>query len=159
VGKTLAILGTFFPGYSVSWPGAWIGLLWGAVFGAISGWIMYATYASTLRHRIERQLATPKGAESLRVPTFVISGNALGIGLGLVTALQEFTLTNWLVARGTAAESTNAALLGGVLPGYTVSFVGSLIGALEVFALTYLGAISLAFLYNRMARRRRAIDR
>jgi hypothetical protein len=159
VGKTLRVLSTFFPGYSVSWAGAWVGMLWGAVFGAITGWVMYSTYAGTLRHRIERQLATPKGTESLRAPTFVLAGNSLGIGVGTVIALQELLLTNWLVLRGTAEQSSHAALLGAFLPGYTVSFVGSLIGAIEVFALAYLCAAIVAFLYNRMARRRRAIDR
>ena len=159
IGKTLAILSTFFPGYSVTWGGAWIGLLWGGIFGAISGWIMYATYARTLRHRIERQLGTPKGTESLRAPTFVMFGNALGVGLGATTALLQFAMTNWLVLRGSAEQSTNAALLGAFIPGYTVSFIGSLIGLVEVFILTYLCAALVAFLYNRMARRRRAIDR
>jgi hypothetical protein len=159
IGKNLAILSTFFPGYSVTWSGAWIGLLWGAIFGAISGWIMYATYASSLQPRIERQLATQRGTESLRAPTFVISGNALGIGLGTTVALLQFAMTNWLVLRGTADQSYNAALLSAFLPGYSVSFIGSLVGLIEVFIFTYLCAALVAFLYNRMARRRRAIDR
>ena len=64
----------------------------------------------------------------------MFSGNALGIGLGALMALQLFVTTNWLVLRGTAPYSKNAALLSQYLPGYTVSFAGSLVGALELFA-------------------------
>ena len=37
VGTHLSLLSVFFPGYSVTWSGAWIGLLWGFVCGALSG--------------------------------------------------------------------------------------------------------------------------
>ncbi|NNE44123.1 MAG: hypothetical protein HKN12_07930, partial [Gemmatimonadetes bacterium] len=37
VGKTLGLLGNYFPGYSVTWPGAFVGLLWGLVFGSVVG--------------------------------------------------------------------------------------------------------------------------
>ncbi len=38
VGPNLALLGQFFLDYSVTWPGAFIGLLWGFVAGFILGW-------------------------------------------------------------------------------------------------------------------------
>ncbi len=44
VGKTLNLLGHFFIGYSVSWPGAFVGLLYGAVTGAIIGWCIGIVY-------------------------------------------------------------------------------------------------------------------
>jgi hypothetical protein len=159
IGRHLALLGTFLPGYSVTWIGAWIGFVWGAVFGAISGALLYATYASTLRQRIARVLESSAKVDSLRPPTFVFAGHSLGIGLGAMVALQEFLLTNWLVVRGTASSSENAALLSNYIPGYTVSFLGSIIAAVQLFVLIYLCAQLLAFLYNRLARRRRAIDR
>ena len=48
VGAHLSLLSVFFPGYSVSWSGAWIGLLWGFVYGALSGIVLYWSYARTL---------------------------------------------------------------------------------------------------------------
>jgi hypothetical protein len=43
VGPHLALLGQFFPGYTVTWPGAFVGFAWaalaGAVTGAAVGWI------------------------------------------------------------------------------------------------------------------------
>ncbi len=44
VGKTLNLLGHFFIGYSVSWPGAFVGLLYGAVTGGIVGWCIGMVY-------------------------------------------------------------------------------------------------------------------
>ena len=73
-------------------------------------------------------------------------------------ALQLLLTTNWLVARGTASESTNAALLSQYLPGYTVSFPGSIVGAVELFAVAFVGSHVLAGIYNTVARRRATRD-
>lgn len=37
VGKHLNLLGHYFPGYAVTWPGSLLGLLYGAIVGAIVG--------------------------------------------------------------------------------------------------------------------------
>ncbi len=44
VGPTLGLLGNYFPGYSVTWPGAIIGFLYGAVVGGAVGWSMARVY-------------------------------------------------------------------------------------------------------------------
>jgi len=155
VGLHLSLLSVFLPGYSVTWGGAWIGLAWGVFFGALSGAILYWSYASTLRERLTvRLLDVRDGANELTPPTFLMSGNALGIALGVLLALQLFLTTNWLVVRGTAADSPNAALLGQYLPGYTVSFAGSLIGAIELFTVAFVLSHVLAAIYNFVARQR-----
>jgi len=38
VGPTLALLGQFFFGYTVTFPGAFVGLLWGFMTGFLLGW-------------------------------------------------------------------------------------------------------------------------
>ena len=38
VGLHLGLLNNFFPGYSVTWPGAFVGFFYGALSGAIIGW-------------------------------------------------------------------------------------------------------------------------
>jgi hypothetical protein len=38
VGPNLALLGQYFFGYSVTWPGAFVGLLWGFALGFVLGW-------------------------------------------------------------------------------------------------------------------------
>jgi len=154
VGKNLSLLSVFFPGYSVTWTGAWIGLLWGVICGALSGTVLYWSYARTLRERISGQLLDSTDASTAAPPTFLFSGNALGIGLGSLMALQLLVTTNWLVVRGTARYSSNAALLSQYLPGYTVSFLGSIIGAIELFAVAFVVSHVLAGIYNAVARMR-----
>ena len=155
VGVHLSLLSVFLPGYSVTWRGAWIGLAWGLFFGGLSGAILYWSYAGTLRERLGSQLLNVRDATNeLTPPTFLMSGNALGIALGALIALQLFLTTNWLVVRGTAEQSPNAGLLGQYLPGYTVSFEGSLIGAAELFAVAFVLSHVLAAIYNVVARAR-----
>ena len=158
VGAHLSLLSVFFPGYSVSWSGAWIGLLWGFVYGALSGIVLYWSYARTLHERLCELLVDSTADSRLTPPIFLFSGNALGIGLGTLMALQLLLTTNWLVARGTASESNNAALLSQYLPGYTVSFPGSIVGAVELFAVAFVGSHVLAGIYNTVARRRATRD-
>ncbi len=38
-GPTLGLLGEYFLGYTVSWKGAPIGLVWGGVLGYVAGWL------------------------------------------------------------------------------------------------------------------------
>ena len=44
VGLHLELLNNFFPGYSVTWPGAIIGFFYGALSGAIVGWSVAWVY-------------------------------------------------------------------------------------------------------------------
>jgi len=154
VGLHLSLLSVFFPGYNVSWSGAWIGLLWGFACGALSGTVLYWSYARTLRERLGSRLLDAPAASGLTPPTFLFSGNALGVGLGALMALQLLVTTNWLVVRGTAPYSSNAALLSQYLPGYTVSVSGSIVGAIELFAAAFVASHVLAGIYNAVARMR-----
>jgi hypothetical protein len=155
VGLHLSLLSVFLPGYSVTWHGAWVGLAWGAFFGGLSGALLYWSYGGTLRERLTGRLVDARDANTeLTPPTFLISGNALGIALGALLALHLMVSTSWLVVRGTAAQSPNAALLGQYLPGYTVSLTGGLIGAAELFAVMFVLSHVLAAIYNLIARAR-----
>jgi hypothetical protein len=51
VGPHLSLLNQFFPGYSVTWPGAFIGLLYGAVSGAVVAFCIAWIYNLVLRVR------------------------------------------------------------------------------------------------------------
>jgi hypothetical protein len=154
VGLHLSLLSVFFPGYSVTWTGAWIGLAWGFVSGALAGTVLYWSYARTLRERLGTPVIESSANGNLAPPTLLFSGNALGLGMGLLMALPLIAMTSWLVVRGTAAYSYNAALLSQYLPGYKVSFAGSLIGAIELFAVAFVASRLLAGIYNAVARRR-----
>ena len=154
VGMHLGLLGVFLPGYSVTWGGAWVGLVWGLLIGTASGALIYWTYARGLRAGHAGQIMEAAANEGLRPPVMLLSGGALGIGLGALGALQLLLATNWLVVRGTAANSQNAALLGQYLPGYTVSVPGSFIGAAQVFVIAFVASMLVAAVYNRIVRLR-----
>ncbi len=44
VGKHLALLSAYFPGYSVTWAGAFVGFAYGGLVGSAIGWIGAAVY-------------------------------------------------------------------------------------------------------------------
>jgi hypothetical protein len=44
VGAHLQLLGHYFPGYSVTWPGSLIGLFYGALVGGVVGWSIGTIY-------------------------------------------------------------------------------------------------------------------
>jgi uncharacterized MAPEG superfamily protein len=50
VGATLGLLSNYFPGYSVTWPGAIVGLAYGALTGALAGGAMAWIY-NRIAHR------------------------------------------------------------------------------------------------------------
>ena len=41
--QSVSLLGEYFGGYSVSWPGAFIGLAWGCFVGFVMGWFIAYT--------------------------------------------------------------------------------------------------------------------
>lgn len=51
VGAHLSLLGQFFPGYRVTWPGAFLGLLYGLVVGFGAGWLIGWVYNAVASRR------------------------------------------------------------------------------------------------------------
>ncbi len=54
VGPTLSLLNNYFPGYSVSWPGAFVGLLYGVAVGGVGGFILAYVYNLVVEARLPR---------------------------------------------------------------------------------------------------------
>lgn len=52
VGQHLGLLSNYLPGYSVTWPGAVLGLLYGVLLGGAAGWVTAWIYNRivALRH-------------------------------------------------------------------------------------------------------------
>lgn len=74
---------------------------------------------------------------------------ALGLASGIVWGVGLALITLWAGYRGHGAVLVK---LGGYLPGYAVSPAGAMVGALWGFADAFLGAVALAWLYNRFAK-------
>lgn len=147
-GHYLNLLGVFLPGYDVSHTGAWIGMFWGAVIGALLAAMFYRIYARTIPKLVQEYLRDGTDSDDLLSVSLRFDGNYLGLALGSIVSVGLIVTTNWLVLRGTADESVHAQLLVNYLPGYSVSTVGSLIGALELFVITYLLSRLFSWVYN-----------
>ena len=151
-GYFLNLLGVFLPGYSVSPGGAWVGLAWGAALGAFSSAAIYRIYARSIRQQVADYMAGDISEQAIEYAVLKVHGHSIGLALGSIAALGLLVTTNWLVVRGTAGESIHAQLLSHYLPGYTVSASGSVVGAMDIFVITYLLCALLGAIYNRLVR-------
>jgi hypothetical protein len=151
----VALIGVFLPGYGADWPGALLGLFWGFMFGALLGVVIYRINARNVLEKIDDLVIAERGSNGFPRAVLRLDGHSLGLAIGAAGALGLFTTTNMLVARGTAAQSVHARLLSEVLPGYTVSVIGSIVGAIELFAVLYVFCRAFVFIYNWVAGRRR----
>jgi hypothetical protein len=151
-GNYLGLLGIFFPGYSVSSGGAWVGAFWAFVYFGTCSSLSYRLYGRVLGTRVADSLLSTVPTENpvLKPSVLRLHGFSLGLAMGAIAALGLFSSTAWLVVRGTADESVNAALFSNYIPGYSVSILGGLWGAIELFVLVFVGSLLLAAVYNKI---------
>ena len=152
-GGYLGLLSVFLPGYSPTTPlGALLGAFWAFVFAGAGGSFTYWWYGRLLGKKIAEGVnAADEGSNPILKPAMLkLFGVPLGIAIGSAIGGALFLSTSWLVVRGTADSSINAALLANYLPGYTVSIVGGLIGAMELFFIVFVNCVALAFIYNKV---------
>lgn len=86
-----------------------------------------------------------------------INTKAWGVAFGLLLGGGLFVATNVLVLKGGEIVGPHLGLLGVYLPGYSVSFVGSLIGFVYMFVIGYGMGRIVGSVYNAIAHRR--VDR
>jgi hypothetical protein len=86
--------------------------------------------------------------EILKHAVLRLNGQVVGIVLGSIAALVIFVATNWLVIKGGDVVGPHLGLLGQFFIGYSVTFFGSLIGALYGLVIGYLGGLLVGWVYN-----------
>ena len=79
-----------------------------------------------------------------------LNGRAWGITAGMLLGLGLFIATNILVLKGGPNVGQHLNLLGVFFPGYSVTFVGSLIGFVYAFVVGYAVGRLIGAVYNRM---------
>ena len=73
-----------------------------------------------------------------------------GLACGVLFGLGLFIATNVLVIKGGAVVGPHLGLLGIFFPGYSVTFVGSLIGFVYAFVVGYGFGRTVSVVYNRL---------
>jgi len=90
------------------------------------------------------------------IETRLLRVNALSFGIvaGLVAGLGLFVATNWLVLKGGGSHEVgpHLSLLAQYFLGYSVTFVGSLVGFVWAFACGLVVGYAGSWLYNAVAR-------
>ena len=88
--------------------------------------------------------------ETLQQALLRLNARAWGIGMGLLLGVSLFLATNILVVRGGETVGQHLQLLAIYFPGYSVTFVGSLIGFVYAFVTGYALGRLIGSLYNRL---------
>jgi uncharacterized membrane protein YdjX (TVP38/TMEM64 family) len=78
-----------------------------------------------------------------------------GIAFGLLFAVALLAATNILIFKGGPVIGPHLGLLRWYFPGYSVTFTGSLIGAVYAFVVGYGVGRAIATIYNRLTKRLR----
>ena len=79
-----------------------------------------------------------------------VNEKAWAIAIGLVLAIGLFVATNVLVLKAGSNAGFHLRLLSAYFPGYTVTFVGSLIGFVYAFVVGYCLTRAVITLYYRL---------
>jgi len=79
-----------------------------------------------------------------------LNARAWGIAVGLLLGLGLFLATNVLVIRGGENVGQHLTLLSQYFPGYSVTFIGSIIGFIYLFVLGYVLGRLIGTVYNRL---------
>ncbi len=154
-GLLVALLGVFLPGYGRSVPGALFGALWGFAIGGSLGALVYRLNTLHVLDALDGLVIAERTRGDFPRAVLRLHAPSLGLAIGATGAIGLVITTNLLVLRGTATESVHARLLSEVLPGYAVTPLGSVVGALELFAVLYVFCALFVAIYNGVARRRR----
>lgn len=92
-------------------------------------------------------------AQAIRRIVMRASEQGWGIAVGLLFGVGLFLATVALVIQGGPNPGPHLGLLGIYFPGYTVTWLGSLIGFVYAFVVGYAIGRTVATIYNRLIRR------
>ena len=150
----MELLAQYFPGYSVSVAGSFVGAFWAFLFGlvlATPGGLFYYRY--TLTRSVGQVRSDPHGQrDSLGETVIRIDLVSFSVAIGLTCGVAIFAASALLLLNHVPGEplGPHLSLLGEILPGYSVSWGGSLIGFGYFSLIGGLCAICVGSLYNWM---------
>lgn len=144
-GHTLRALGYAFPGYSVSFGGAFAGLFWASVLGfAMSLLPAWIYYRGVLLHIAIWRGRTTHPAR-IHTPYFAVA-------FGLLCGFALLVSTLFLIVKHRPGEplGPHLGLLSQYLPGYSITVVGSLVGFAYFLVIGTVFFSGIAWIYNRL---------
>lgn len=151
----LALLGQYFPGYTVSFGGSFIGGFWAFLFGLVLTTPAGLFYYRRTLNRAAAQTYNNSDhlEESLGETIARIDLVDFPVAAGLTCGVAILTATAMLLITHTAGEplAPHLALLGEILPGFSVSWGGSLVGFAYLSVIGGLVAACVGWVYNRIA--------
>jgi len=90
--------------------------------------------------------------EQLAKAVVKLNAKLLGIVFGMLLGIGMFLATNFLVLKGGENVGQHLVLLSQFFPGYSVTFLGSLVGFAYAFAVGLVIGSVLGAVYNKVAR-------
>jgi hypothetical protein len=93
---------------------------------------------------------TPQEEQALRKALARASEQGWGMAFGMLCGLGLFVATIWLVIKGGPTPGAHLNLLGIYFPGYSVTYLGSVIGFVYAFVGGYAVGRTVATIYNRL---------
>lgn len=94
---------------------------------------------------------TAEERQVLKETIYGVNEQGWGIALGLMLGIGLFVATNVLVLKGGDQVGPHLGLLGVYFPGYSVTFLGSLVGFVYAFVVGYGVGRTVVTIYNRVA--------
>ena len=156
VGGMLNLLHNFFPGYSVTVSGAFVGAAWAGLGFYLIGAIFARAYGPWLLRHVRRESGSPEQGGDLGRRVALLSPLPVAVTAGALLALGLFAAHNWLLFRSEPGQDlAHLRLLGNYLPGYGTDLPGSLVGAFWVFLYGFAAVLGAAWIYNTVATARR----
>ena len=101
---------------------------------------------------IPRRVETPATDALLQAAFARYDSRALGLAMGVVAALLVVLATGFQLTSGTPELAKKVGLLGQFLPGYTISWAGAALGAVEIAVIGFLVGWGLAKAINILIR-------
>ena len=90
--------------------------------------------------------------ELLQKAVIKLNAKLLGIVFGLILGLGLFAATVILVIKGGPEPGAHLALLSQFFPGYTITWVGAMVGFVYAFLLGFGVGAMIGSVYNKVAR-------
>jgi hypothetical protein len=96
------------------------------------------------------QAEAPTEERELQAALLRLNARAWGIAMGLLLGGGLFIATNILVIKGGPNVGKHLSLLSNFLPGYRVTFIGSVLGFIYLFVVGYILGRLIGAVYNQL---------